>query len=47
VRSLCFGGKKFHTLYVTDGKQIFKRVLKVSGFPPWAAPAPYPSEGAG
>ena len=47
VRSLCFGGKQFHTLYVTDGKQIFKRVLKVSGFPPWAAPAPYPSEGAG
>ena len=47
VRSLCFGGPNFDTLYATDGKQLFRRPLKVQGFAPWAAPAPYPSEGAG
>jgi gluconolactonase len=45
ARSLCFGGEHFDTLYVTDGKHIFKRVLKIPGFPPSATPAPYPSEG--
>ncbi len=45
VRSLCFGGEHFNTLYVTDGKQVFKRVLRIPGCPPWEAPKPYPSEG--
>jgi len=47
VRSLCFGGPDFATLYATDGKQLFWRTLKVHGFGPWAAPAAYPSEGGG
>jgi gluconolactonase len=47
LRSLCFGGPNFDTLYATDGKQLFRRALKVRGFAPWAVPAPYPSEGAG
>lgn len=47
VRSLCFGGEHFDVLYVTDGKQVFTRKLKVAGAPPWKAPAPYPSQGAG
>jgi sugar lactone lactonase YvrE len=47
VRSLCFGGEKFDTLYVTDGRQVFKRPLKIPGLAPWAAPIPYPSEGPG
>ena len=45
VRSLCFGGQNFDTLYVTDGRQVFKRTLKVRGVAPWAAPAPYPLDG--
>ncbi len=45
VRSLCFGGQNFDTLYVTDGRQVFKRTLKIRGVAPWEAPAPYPLEG--
>jgi gluconolactonase len=40
VLSLCFGGEHFDLLYATDGIQVFKRHLKVSGSPPWAAPVP-------
>jgi enterochelin esterase-like enzyme len=47
VRSLCFGGPQFDVLYATDGKQVFKRRLKVRGFAPWAAPVAVPSQGAG
>jgi sugar lactone lactonase YvrE len=47
VRSLCFGGQKFDVLYVTDGKQVFKRQLKVRGVAPWAVPVPVPGQGAG
>ncbi len=46
-RSLCFGGAQFDMLYVTDGKQVFTRRMKVRGFAPWAAPMPVPSQGAG
>ncbi len=47
VRSLCFGGKNFDVLYATDGKRIFRRRLKVTGFAPWAAPMSVASQGAG
>ena len=47
VRSLCFGGEQFDVLYVTDGTQVFKRQLKVPGFPPWGAPIAVPSHGPG
>ncbi len=47
ARSLCFGGEHFDMLYVTDGKQVFARRLKVRGFAPWAAPMAVPSQGAG
>ncbi len=47
ARGICFGGSNFETLYVSDGKHVFKRKLKIAGMPPWAPPAPYPSEGAG
>jgi sugar lactone lactonase YvrE/enterochelin esterase-like enzyme len=47
VRSFCFGGKEFDTLYVTDGKQVFMRRLKVRGHPQWASPIAVPSQGAG
>jgi gluconolactonase len=47
VRSLCFGGEHFDVLYVTDGTHVFTRRLKVSGFAPWAASVPVPSQGAG
>jgi sugar lactone lactonase YvrE len=47
VRSLCFGGPKFDVLYATDGKQVFKRKLKVPGFAPWSAPIAVRNQGAG
>ncbi len=47
VRSVCFGGEHRDFLYVTDGTQVFKRRLKITGFAPWSAPAPYPSQGPG
>jgi gluconolactonase len=47
VRSLCFGGEHFDILYVTDGRQVFKRPLKVPGIAPWAAPVKFPSQGMG
>jgi gluconolactonase len=47
VRSLCFGGPNFDTLYVTDGQQIFKRTLKVPGYMQWSPPVAYPSGGEG
>ena len=42
VRSLCFGGPHFDLLYATDGTQVFKRSMKILGFPPWSAPLPMP-----
>jgi sugar lactone lactonase YvrE len=47
VRSLCFGSEHFDVLWVTDGTQVFRRRLKVSGFAPWATPAEVPSSGPG
>jgi gluconolactonase len=47
VRSMCFGGKQFDILYVTDGKQLFMRRLKVRGFPQWSSPITVSSQGAG
>jgi len=45
VRSLCFGGEHFDVLYATDGVHVYKRKLKVPGFPPWGAPVAVPSQG--
>ena len=47
ARGICFGGPQFDELYVTDGTHVFKRKMKVSGYPQWSAPVPYPSQGAG
>jgi gluconolactonase len=47
VRSLCFGGPKFDELYATDGVHVFKRHMKVAGYPQWSAPIKFPSEGGG
>ncbi len=47
VRSLCFGGERFDSLYATDGHRVYKRRLKVAGLPPWADPVSYPSIGPG
>ena len=45
VRSLCFGGEHFDTLYATDGTQVFTRKLKVPGYAPWSPPVPFKSQG--
>jgi enterochelin esterase-like enzyme len=47
ARGICFGGPQFDELYVTDGTHVFKRKMKVPGYPQWSAPVPYPSQGAG
>lgn len=47
VRGLCFGGKHFEFLYVTEGTKVFVRRLKVAGCAPWASPVSYVSQGAG
>ncbi len=45
--SLCFGGADFQTLYVSDGRHVYTRVLKISGAPAWMPPSPVPNWGAG
>jgi len=47
VQSLCFGGKDFDMLCVTDGTHVFKRRMKVRGFAPWQSPITVKSQGAG
>lgn len=47
VRGIAFGGPEFDILFVTDGKQVFRRKLKVKGFAPWSAPVAVPSQGQG
>ena len=46
-QGLCFGGANFNTLYVTCGDKVYKRTLKATGAPPWAAPVKLPPWGAG
>lgn len=47
VRGLCWGGRGFDTLYATDGSVLFRRRMKVAGFPGWSSPAPLPKDNAG
>jgi sugar lactone lactonase YvrE len=47
VESLCWGGEGFATLYATDGRTLFRRMLAVAGFEPWAPPAVLPKANAG
>jgi sugar lactone lactonase YvrE len=47
VRGLCWGGSGFDTLYATDGHSMFRRRMKVAGFPQWSAPVVLPKDNAG
>ncbi|HEY1793312.1 MAG TPA: alpha/beta hydrolase-fold protein [Opitutaceae bacterium] len=47
VEGLCWGGRGFDTLYATDGRSIFRRRMKVAGFPPWSTAAALPKDNAG
>jgi sugar lactone lactonase YvrE len=47
VQSLCWGGIAFDTLYATDGHTLFRRQLKVPGYPQWSAPVPLQDANAG
>ena len=38
VSNLCFGGKKFDTLFATCGDKLYSRKLRVFGAQAWAAP---------
>ncbi len=39
VRSVCWGGSMFDTLYATDGNKVYSRKLKVPGYAQWTPPA--------
>ena len=45
--SICFGGARFDTLYVTSGGQLYQRKMKSVGAPSFAAPIKLPPWGAG
>jgi sugar lactone lactonase YvrE len=47
ITSVCFGGANFDTLYVACRNQVYRRKLKVTGTPPWAAPFKLPPVSAG
>ena len=47
IQSLCWGGPMFDTLYATDGQKIFKRKLKIPGYPQWSTPIALKSISAG
>jgi gluconolactonase len=47
VRGLCWGGRSFDTLYATDGTSLFKRRLRIPGYPQWSAPVELPKSNAG
>ncbi len=47
VQGICWGGSGFDTLYATDGTTLFKRALRVPGFPQWSAPVALPKSNAG
>jgi sugar lactone lactonase YvrE len=47
VTSLCFGGPRFDTLFVTCGDKVYQRTFKVPGAPAWAPPTKLPPWGAG
>jgi gluconolactonase len=47
VRSICFGGPDFQTLFATDGRQLFARKMNIRGYAPWAPPQRIPFRGWG
>ena len=47
LKSLYFGDEKFDVLFVSDGKQIYRRRMKLPGLAPGAMPTTYPSQGGG
>jgi gluconolactonase len=47
VRGLCWGGSGFDTLYATDGISLFRRTLRIPGYPQWSAPVELPKSNAG
>jgi gluconolactonase len=47
TEGLCWGGEKFDILYATDGQSLYRRKLKVAGYPQWAAPIVLPKANAG
>ena len=36
IRSVCFGGPNFDTLYATDGQHVWARKMAIKGFAPWS-----------
>ena len=45
--SVCFGGPKFDTLYVSCAGKVYQRKMKLAGVPPWAPPVTLPHWGEG
>jgi gluconolactonase len=45
--SVCFGGAKFDTLFVTSGGRLYQRKMKIAGAPSFLAPVKLPPWGGG
>jgi sugar lactone lactonase YvrE/enterochelin esterase-like enzyme len=45
--SVCFGGEKFETLFVTSGGKLYQRKMKAAGAPAFASPIKLPPWGGG
>ena len=41
------GGSTFDTLYATDGSALYRRRLRIPGYPQWSAPVELPKSNAG
>jgi enterochelin esterase-like enzyme/sugar lactone lactonase YvrE len=47
VEGLCWGGAGFDMLFATDGRTLYRRHLRVPGFPQWSQPVALPKANAG
>jgi sugar lactone lactonase YvrE len=47
VQGICWGGSALDTLYATDGTSVYRRTLKIPGYPQWGAPVALPKAGGG
>jgi enterochelin esterase-like enzyme len=47
VAGLCWGGARFDELYATDGRALYRRHLRVAGYPQWSKPVALPKATGG
>jgi sugar lactone lactonase YvrE/enterochelin esterase-like enzyme len=47
TEGICWGGAAFDTLYATDGRTLYRRKLRIAGYPQWSAPIVLPKASGG